>query len=123
MRHILTKYKKRNYFFFGRIKWSYWKNRYTEYELSIRGSKDTINQMGCLWIITRKICCLKWNIICQTKRVVKLCTDIINKYSNLMQNYMVKSYTICGYDGCGKSWYMQYAILYCYSKGLIGIPM
>ena len=35
---------------------------------------------------------------------------------------MVKSCSICGYAGCGKSWCMQYCLLYCSSKGLFGLP-
>ena len=35
---------------------------------------------------------------------------------------MVKSCTIRGFAGCGKSWCMQYCVTYCYSKGLIAIP-
>ena len=53
---------------------------------------------------------------------MKICSNIIDKYCDPMQNNMTKSCIICGFAGCGKSWCMQYAILYCYSKGLIGIP-
>ena len=35
---------------------------------------------------------------------------------------MVKSCTVWWFAGCRKSWCMKYYLLYCYSKGLIGIP-
>ena len=35
---------------------------------------------------------------------------------------MIKSCTLHGYAGCGKAWCMQYCILHCYAKGLIGLP-
>ena len=58
----------------------------------------------------------------EQKKVVKFCTDIIDEYSDPTRSNMTKSCTIRGYAGCGKSWCMQYAILYCYLKGLIGVP-
>ena len=58
----------------------------------------------------------------EQKNAVKLCTDTIDKYSDIFQRNVVKSCTIRGYAGCGKSWCMQYCLLYCYAKGLIGIP-
>ena len=58
----------------------------------------------------------------EQKFAVEVCTETIDRYNDLFQKYMVKSCTIRGYAGCGKSWCMQYCLLYCYAKGLIGIP-
>ena len=58
----------------------------------------------------------------EQKQVIKMCVDAIDNYCNLTQNNMVKSCTIRGFAGCGKSWCMQYCLLYCYAKGLIGVP-
>ena len=58
----------------------------------------------------------------EQKIAVKVCTEAIDKYNNIFQKCMVKSCTIRGYAGSGKSWCMQYCLLYCYAKGLIGIP-
>ena len=34
---------------------------------------------------------------------------------------MIKSCTIRGYAGSGKSWFMQYCMLHCFAMGLIGV--
>ena len=58
----------------------------------------------------------------EQKVAIKLCTDTINEYANINRRNFVKSCTIRGFAGCGKSWCVQYCLLYCYSKGLLGIP-
>ena len=58
----------------------------------------------------------------EQKRVIKFCTDPINDYCNIFRTNMVKSCSIRGYAGCGKSWCMQYCLLYCISRGLFGLP-
>ena len=35
---------------------------------------------------------------------------------------MLKSCTIQGYSGCGKSWCIQYCLINCFVKGLFGLP-
>jgi len=47
----------------------------------------------------------------------------IDSYCNgLLHNNFTKSCGIRGYAGCGKSWTMQYILLYAMSKGLLCIP-
>ena len=58
----------------------------------------------------------------EQKQAIKMCIDAIDSYCSITQNNMVKSCTIRGFAGCGKSWCMQYCLLYCYAKGLIGVP-
>ena len=58
----------------------------------------------------------------EQKIAIKLCIDTINEYADINRRYTVKSCTIRGFAGCGKSWCMQYCLLHCYAKGLIGIP-
>ena len=58
----------------------------------------------------------------EQKHAIKVCADAIDNYNNPLQTHMVKSCTIRGYAGCGKSWCMQYCLMHCFAKGLIGIP-
>ena len=53
---------------------------------------------------------------------IKTCNDAIDDYANINYTHMVKSCIIRGFAGCGKSWSMQYCILYAYSKGLFALP-
>ena len=54
---------------------------------------------------------------------VKKCSDTIESYRNgIYHNKFTKSMCIRGYAGCGKSWTMQYVMLYAISKGLLCVP-
>ena len=53
---------------------------------------------------------------------IKSCLEAIGEYADIGHTNMIKSCTIRGYAGSGKSWCMQYCLLYCMSKGLIGVP-
>ena len=58
----------------------------------------------------------------EQKKAIELCINSIDEYANIHRRNYVKSCTIRGFAGCGKSWCMQYCLLHCYSKGLLGIP-
>ena len=47
----------------------------------------------------------------EQKFAIKVCIDAIDNYNDMFQNHMVKSCTIRGFAGCGKSWCMQYLSL------------
>ena len=54
---------------------------------------------------------------------IEKCTQTIDEYNNgVFHNNFVKSIGIRGFAGCGKSWTMQYILLYAISKGLLCIP-
>ncbi len=53
---------------------------------------------------------------------IKSCLEAIGKYADIGHTNMIKSCTICCYTGSEKSWCIQYCLLYCMSKGLIGVP-
>ena len=47
----------------------------------------------------------------------------MSDYANIFRNSkMLKSCTIQGYSGCGKSWCIQYCLINCFVKGLFGLP-
>lgn len=57
----------------------------------------------------------------EQKQAITYCTNAIDDYSNILRTHMVKSWTLRGFAGCGKSWSLQYCLLYCYAKGLLGV--
>ena len=58
----------------------------------------------------------------EQRQAIKMCTEAIDDYANIFKSSMIKSCTIRGYAGSGKSWCMQYCMLHCYALGLIGVP-
>ena len=56
----------------------------------------------------------------EQKFAIEKCSETIDSYCNgIFHNKFTKSFTIRGYAGCGKSWVMQYMLLYAMSKGLL----
>ena len=54
---------------------------------------------------------------------IQKCKETIDSYYNgIFHNNFVKSLCIRGFAGCGKSWTMQYILLYAMSKGLLCVP-
>ena len=58
----------------------------------------------------------------EQRQSTKICTEAIDDYANVFKSSMIKSCTIRGYAGSGKSWCMQYIMLHCFALGLIGVP-
>ena len=57
----------------------------------------------------------------EQKLVVETAVPALNNYSNTFHTNFVKSCTIIGSAGCGKSFTMQYLILYAISLGLVSV--
>ena len=49
---------------------------------------------------------------------IKTCTETINSYGDALYTNFNKCVIIRGYAGCGKSWAMEYCVLYAISCGL-----
>ena len=59
----------------------------------------------------------------EQKFAIKKSVESIDSYHNgSFHNMFTKSIGIRGYAGCGKSWTMQYVMLYAMSQGLVCIP-
>ena len=58
----------------------------------------------------------------EQRQAIKICTEAIDDYANIFKSSMLKSCTIRGYAGSGKSWCMQYCMLHYFSLGLIDVP-